>query len=144
MSTSCGQLGLSPPRLVEWVAASSAPPWLCPSPRGLSLFLPCSFPGDTRQGWEPVSLSSFESALLTSAWALVLSSGPSSPNVPIARALPLSTQCPWEPSLKPVPKDGHLQGAGDQRQATHCQPCPLRHGHENKPKPSLSVDDALL
>lgn len=103
---------------------------------------------------ETVSPSSLDLAVFTSAWALVLSSGPSLPlqNVPIARAPPSNSLFPWELSLKekqkqtnkPVPRDGCLQGAGELVPGSSLPAMPTSLWAQNKPKPSLYVDDALL
>lgn len=71
---------MMPPTVSE--TASSVPPWPALSIPKVSAFSPScsSLVGGAAAGvWEPVSPSSLELALFTSAWALVLFSGPSPP-----------------------------------------------------------------
>lgn len=100
----------------------------------ISLFLPQGrMPAGVR---EKLSPSSLELAIFTSAWVLVLSSSPFLPlqMCLLLELLPPDSQVSWELSLKKKKKKsqcpgGHLQGAGDQCQASLCQPCPRPHGH---------------
>lgn len=102
-----------------------------------SASFPCSsHRGGCQQGLgKKLSPSSLELAIFTSAWVLVLSSSPFLPlqMCLLLELLPPDSQVSWELSLKKKKKSqcpgGHLQGAGDQCQASLCQPCPRPHGH---------------
>lgn len=123
-------------------------PQPCPKPPAVFLSLPCPLvislislflpQGGCQQGLgKELSPSSLELAIFTSAWVLVLSSSPFLPlqMCLLLELLPPDSQVSWELSLKKKKKKksqcpgGHLQGAGDQCQASLCQPCPRPHGH---------------
>lgn len=114
----------------------------------ISLFLP---QGGCQQGLgKKLSPSSLELAIFTSAWVLVLSSSPFLPlqMCLLLELLPPDSQVSWELSLKkkkkkPVPRWAS-PGSWGSVPGISLPAMPTSPWAQNKPKPSLSVDDALL
>lgn len=116
----------------------------------ISLFLP---QGGCQQGLgKELSPSSLELAIFTSAWVLVLSSSPFLPlqMCLLLELLPPDSQVSWELSLKkkkkkkkPVPRWAS-PGSWGSVPGISLPAMPTSPWAQNKPKPSLSVDDALL
>lgn len=137
-------------------------PQPCPKPPAVFLSPPCplvisliSFflpQGGCQQGLgKELSPSSLELAIFTSAWVLVLSSSPFLPlqMCLLLELLPPDSQVSWELSLKkkkkkkPVPRWAS-PGSWGSVPGISLPAMPTSPWAQNKPKPSLSVDDALL
>lgn len=117
-----------------------------------SASFPCSsHRGGCQQGLgKKLSPSSLELAIFTSAWVLVLSSSPFLPlqMCLLLELLPPDSQVSWELSLKkkkkkPVPRWAS-PGSWGSVPGISLPAMPTSPWAQNKPKPSLSVDDALL
>lgn len=138
-------------------------PQPCPKPRAVFLSPPCPLvislislflpQGGCQQGLgKELSPSSLELAIFTSAWVLVLSSSPFLPlqMCLLLELLPPDSQVSWELSLKkkkkkkkPVPRWAS-PGSWGSVPGISLPAMPTSPWAQNKPKPSLSVDDALL
>lgn len=137
-------------------------PQPCPKPPAVFLSPPCPLvisliplflpQGGCQQGLgKELSPSSLELAIFTSAWVLVLSSSPFLPlqMCLLLELLPPDSQVSWELSLKkkkkkkPVPRWAS-PGSWGSVPGISLPAMPTSPWAQNKPKPSLSVDDALL
>lgn len=140
------------------------PPQPCPKPPAVFLSPPCPLvislipflflsQGGCQQGLgKELSLSSLELAIFTSAWVLVLSSSPFLPlqMCLLLELLPPNSQVPWELLLKErKKKKASAQGWASPGSwglvpGSPLPAMPTSPWAQNKPKPSLYVDDALL